>query len=133
MRTITRRTSHATENPQAECAEAKQIIDTMNELIDELRGMTTYLDLLRDVSATREHSHRRVDKLFKRIRGHLRDDMIGVYEMRGIYRELVADYEHVYGHVQYSKLRNLADMSISIGELVERTSKKRVREDLLDG
>lgn len=133
MKTVTQRNPRLAADPISECAEAKQLIDTFSELIDELRGMTTYLDLLRDVASSRKFSHRRVDKLFKRIRGHLRDDMIAVYEMRGIYRQLVADYEHIYGEVEYKRLRNLADLSISIGELLEMTSKKRIKEDLLDG
>lgn len=133
MHTIKSRSDADAANPVAECVEAKHIISMLEEAIDELRGMETFITLLCDVTAGKVYSHRKVSKLLKRIKSHTHDDMIAVYKLRGIYRNLVADYEHIVGQVEVKRCPNFADLSASLESILGEDNRARLKRDLLDG
>lgn len=133
MRTIKPRFDDDEPNPVAECMEAKNVISMLEELIDELRGMGTFLDLLSDVTASKRYSHRKMAKFLKRVKGHCRDDMVAAYKYRSIYRNLVADYEHILGPIEAKRKVNYADLSASLESIMDGNDRARLKKDLLDG
>lgn len=131
MRTVIKHDGTPADDPVAECAEAKQIRDLIVEMIEELRGMQFFAEFLQEMLLDCQFSHRQVARYMEYVRKRERDMATSAYKLRAMYDQLIADYEHEVGPVEYKKLPAMSIFATSFAEIASRKDRRALKKDLL--
>jgi hypothetical protein len=122
-----------TGDPVERIIEAKQVLFLLDELITELAGMGEYASLLRAVLAKEYPSHGRAMNVVDGVDHSQRHYLARAHELRREYRQLIDDYQHVFGEVEIGKVPPLSPISVSFEEIASFEDRTRIWKDFLDG
>lgn len=120
-------------DPTEECVQAKQMTQLLEELREELTGMSDYAGLLISLIERRYPQHRKLLKVLWGVRESQRHYLDRTFQILLDYRAKTFEIEHKYGHIESKPLPALTPIAVSFEELMSVSSTDEMWKEFLDG